>query len=202
MAKLTLSWPVGRYRREVIPAKPGGTLAQSQDYEGFVREGAAIEKPAHDCDVLYEHLVRRSPDDFVNTYGLLWTRGRRESVDYFVRRQHAVAELLTAKKTDDWDAAKIWFEYNPEAVRLVAVLGEDEAGRPQLEFQPRNLLGFIVAQLIQDWTSGATYKWCKRPACPEWFYYGPGTAHRETAQYCSQTCKAAHFYERKKGKSK
>lgn len=40
-------------------------------------------------------------------------------------------------------------------------------------------------------------KLCKRPDCGEWFAYGPGTKHRETAVYCSPKCQKAHAYERR-----
>ena len=210
MAQLTLNWPVGRYCIETVPAGSGRTIADSTSaYRIIWREGPALEKPVYKVDALYERLVKMSPEKFVKTYGLLWSRkgGRRgaEIIDMDLEEgsvesrtiraaQRELKQLLAAKKRDNWHAARKWMQERPR-VQLGAVIGEDEAGRPQLEFQPRNLFGFIVAQLIQDWSGGAQYKFCKRPGCPEYFYFGAGTAHRNTAKYCSKRCQMAHAYQ-------
>ena len=203
MARLTLDWPTGKYRIETIPARSGTILTSHDAYDVFVREGPAVKKPVHKCAALYETLVRMSPEKFVNTYGLLWSRGRRETVEEVRLAQREVKKLLAAKKRDDWDAAKKWMQKTPRVIQLDGVIGEDEkTGLPQLEFQPRHLLGFIVAQLIQDWSGGAEYRFCKTPGCPEWFYFGAGTDHRMTAEYHNKKCNLAHAYQRRKGQSK
>ena len=81
---------------------------------------------------------------------------------------------------------------------ISGALGHDDAGRPQLEFRPRTLVGFIYAQLIQDYTGGIHYKRCIRPGCGEFFYYGPTTRKRSTALYCNPTCQKAHAYQKLK----
>ena len=187
-------------RRKKIPARAGDLSRFA--YFVFEREGGAIWKDVNKVAALYERLVSYRPLDFVNTYGLLSTDGETENVGYFLNQRRGLKYLLAAKVRDDWDYAKRWSQVNPRASVLDAVIGEDDKGRPQLEFRPRHLFGFIVAQLIQDWSGGAKYKFCKRPGCREWFYYGPGTDHRETAQYHSKKCNLAHAYQIRKEQSK
>jgi len=71
--------------------------------------------------------------------------------------------------------------------------------QPRLFFQPRDLLGAAYLQLMQDAAQGAILRLCARPGCGEWFYYGPGTKHRETALYHSPRCQKAHAYLKTKG---
>ena len=217
MAQLTLYWPVGRYRIEAVsagsgrtviyPPGTGQTVINYQDaYELIWREGPALEKPVHNIATLYARLVKMPPKKFVKEYGLLWSRrgGKSggETIQNIRLAQRELKKLLAAKKRDDWEAARKWMEKRPNISQLNATIGEDEAGRPQLEFRPKHLFGFIVAQLIQDWSSGAEYKFCKRPGCPEYFYFGAGTAHRRTAKYHSKKCQMADRYEKEKEQSK
>ena len=195
---LTLNWPSARYRRKTIRSSFVGPIA----YLVFEREGGAIWKDVHKVDALYERLVSYRPLEFVNTYGLLHTDGEIENVGYFLNLRRGLQHLLAAKKRDDWDYAKRWSKANPSAIMLSGVIGEDDKGRPQLEFRPRNLIDFVTAQLIQDWSGGAKYKFCRNPGCREWFYYGPGTDHRETAEYHSKKCNLAHAYQIRKEQSK
>ena len=208
MARLTLRWPHGyHYRIEHHPAGTGPTLAQQYDaYDELVREGAAVEAEIK-ADVLYERFAntRRNAEGmkaFAETFGLLWTRSPRESVEAMLIAQRELRKLLAAKKRDDWEAATAWLKDRPKVATLAAIIGQDNQGRHQLEYQPQHLFGFMVMQLIRDWSRGATYRWCERPGCDEWFYYGPGTEHRETARYHSPQCQAAHAYDKRKGQSK
>ena len=113
-----------------------------------------------------------------------------------------VRGLLTVAKADDWEAVGAWLQENPRVIEIFCIVGRDEVGRPQLEFQPRNLIGFIYAQLIQDYTSGAQYKLCIRPGCGKYFYYGSGTRKRNTSSYCTDTCQKSHYYQTHKGQRK
>jgi hypothetical protein len=205
MAKLSLKWPGhGRYRIRQREGS-GPTLVQRESYRELVREGAAIPYSADRVDALYERFAAARGVEgmkaFAEKYGLL-RRGNREGIDDMLALRRAVRKLLAAKKADAWDKARTWFKDFPEAARLTAKIGEDEAGRPQLEFEPRDLFGFMVAQLVQDWATGATYRWCDRPGCDEFFYYGPGTGRRETARYCSPKCQASHAYMTRKEESR
>ena len=225
MAELTLNWPSGPCRRKKIPATQRKPLTKAEkktmsfpqqlrhvgtptvlegttSYWIFEREGRPVEKPVHKCDALYERLMKERPDDFVDKYGFLWSRGESEMVRDFFSARRELRKLVAFKKSDDWDWARKWMEARPHVVQLDGVIGEDEAGRPQLEFQPRHLFGFIVAQLIQDWSGGKTYKFCKNPGCDEYFYYGPRTGHRNTAEYHSKACNLAHAYQIRKEQSK
>ena len=214
MAQLTLNWSVGRYRIETdsalsSPPKISTLLSEIGDIEQkwIVREGAATDKPAHKPDAIYEQLANCEPNEagiltFVNKYGLLWSRGKREEVEKFLTARRELKKLLVAKKRDDWDAASKWIEARPKAILLSAGIGYSKTDRPQLEFRPQNLIGLIVSRLIQDWSSGVKYEFCKRPGCGEYFYYGSGTDKRETADYCSPKCQNAHAYAKRKEKKK
>ena len=156
MAQLTLNWPHGRYRKETEPAGSGETIAESYGaQEMLVREGAAVEKPVHECDTIFERLAKITPDadgskEFADTFGLLRTRGRREPVETILGARETVRWLMAAKERDDWSAVLEFQKLNPRLVEFRWAIGEDEDGRQQLEFQPRNLYGFIIAQLIQS----------------------------------------------------
>ena len=175
-----------------------GTIFDGTAYWIFEREGEAPPRPVHKCAVLYKRLMEERPDDFVSKFGFLWSRDESELVKVFSAARREIAKLVAAKKGDDWDAAKKWQEEHPQFMQLDGVIGEDEVGRPQYEFQPRHLCGLIVAQLIQDWSDAREYKFCKRPGCGEYFYYGAGTGHRKTAKYCSKKCNLAHAYQLRK----
>jgi hypothetical protein len=161
----------------------------------------------HNFAAIYETLAgkqRLEPLDFVSKFGFLQMRGRTESVETFLGWRQAVGELVKVKALgeDSWPVAKVWLEANPQAMRLTGVYGEDEAGRMQPHFQPRDLLSFIVAQLVMDWGSGAQYRWCRRPGCHKFFYFGSGTGKRNRARYCDVNCKAAHHHMMRKGDAK
>ena len=135
----------------------------------------------------------------MNAYGLLLTRGGRETVRNFLSARRELKRLLAAKERDDWNGAEKWMQEHPRVAQFDLVASEHKNGWPQIEFRPRHLFGFIVAQLLTDWQGGAKYKFCKRPSCHEYFYYGAGTGKRETAQYCSRRCSDASTYEKRKG---
>ena len=216
MAKLTLTWPRGKYHREinVVWTTPGPTTGYSTSLltvrhsasppeveELFVRE-TWIEDYEVRAEAIYKKLVTSTPDAFVDKFGLLTTRGETELVADFEAWRDEVERLLAWKKADDWGMAKKWLEANSRAIQLTGSFGEDDCGRPQLEFRPTTLLGYTLAQLVQDWSTGVQYRWCKRPGCQEWFYYGPGTKHRETAEYCGPTCRNAQYYLEKTRRKK
>ena len=214
MAQLTLNWPVGRYKIETelpspSPPKISTILSEvgNREQKWIVREGAAKPTLAHKPDAIYEQLANceKSEDGiltFVNKFGLLYNRDKKEKVETFLTARSELKKLLVAKKRDDWGAASKWIEKHPKAIRLNAGIGYSNTDRPQLEFRPQNLMGLIVAQLIQDWSNGAKYKFCTRPGCGEYFYFGSGTDHRETAEYCSPKCQNAHAYAKRKEKKK
>ena len=215
MAQLTLNWPSAPRRSETptyrIDHEPGVSdtrtvLDDGGGYDVIVRVGRALDKPVHSQAAVYQQLAQTKPSTagvllFVAKYGCL-VNTEREAVAYFLRWRRAIKQLLAAKKRDDWTFARRWMAANEHGLRLEGMIGEDEDGRPQLEFRPVDLLSFIVAQLLQDWSNGATYKFCKRPGCGEYFYYGPGTKHRSTAEYCSPRCQSARAYSLRKGVSK
>jgi hypothetical protein len=118
-----------------------------------------------------------------------------------------VRRLIAQAEKGDWEKIAESIEEEgdlarfPGRIELSGLIGYNEARQPHLEFRPRTLIGFIKAQLIQDFTTGAQYKLCKRPGCGEYFYFGPGTRKRNTAEYCSRKCQGAHAYEKRKGES-
>jgi hypothetical protein len=104
---------------------------------------------------------------------------------------------LKLKQAKDWDRLRTWLAVdNPNFVRLrPALLAGDP---PQLFFQPRTLRDAVYLQFFEDLTTRANLRKCKRPGCGEWFKYGPGTLHRNTAQYCSPKCQNADKYQKRK----
>lgn len=67
--------------------------------------------------------------------------------------------------------------------------------RPTITLRPRSLISAIWLQFALDCSGGAKLRKCRW--CPEFFKYGPGTGHRNTAVYCSPKCQKAHAYARR-----
>jgi hypothetical protein len=218
MAKLTLQWPVGRYRIETQVPPKGRIRTVFDDLgptEWVVLEGPK-QPPRYAVDevgangakgaALYERIAKIKSGAaalaFVSTFGFLWSTRGREGVEDILAGAAELRKLLAAKERDDWQAAAKWLAERPRAAELTAAVGIDDTGRHQLVFRPRHLFGLSVAKLIQDWSNGAAYKFCRRPGCGNYFYYGPGTGKRETAQYCGPTCQNAHAYTLRKEHAK
>lgn len=153
---------------------------------------------------LYKRLAICADDDegaldFVREFGFLGRAdARREPVAMICDHIRAVRWLLDATKREDWSAVNDWLEKNRRLVDPRVVIGHDEDGRHQVRYQPVSLIGALYLQLLQDKSSGARYKRCKRPGCSTVFYYGPNTGRRETADYCGNTCRVKHFLEMQK----
>jgi hypothetical protein len=139
--------------------------------------------------------------DFVTRFGFLGKpRDRSETLDSIIHEIRALRSVIEAAglvgdHPADWGSLRAWIEENKRAVRLSPEL-VDAVGRDRLElsFGPSDLRSAIYLQLLQDVTRSKTFKICANPSCPNWFYYGPGTDHRKTAEYCSPKCQKAHAY--------
>lgn len=206
MAQLTLIWPKGETHFEKVPAGSGKTIASQTLAETRVWiERPVVPVRVYDIAALYQHFVDKPPRQFVKDHGLLFSNsiGKRwaETLEDIQAARLEFNLLVAARNTKDWRTIKRWLENNPKAVQFSGVIGEDDQGREQLEFQPQHLFGFMVSQFIQDWSSGKTYRFCKNPGCSEYFYFGAGTKHRNTGEYHSNACYMAHRYQLKKEKA-
>jgi hypothetical protein len=133
---------------------------------------------------------------FVSRFGFLrGTWGQSEAVDEIIHEIRVAQSLIEAADRNDWDALSKWMEANRSAIKLSPSL-EFESGKekPTLFFHPARLIDAIYLQFFEEVSGGANIRKCQSPRCSEWFRYGPGTKHRETAQYCSDRCRRAHFY--------
>ena len=89
---------------------------------------------------------------------------------------------------------------NGKLLHLRAELQTPETGEPpQLFFRPTTLFSAMHLQFFGYIAHSAQLRQCKRPGCPEWVTYGPGTGRRETGEYCSKRCANQHRYQRQKG---
>ena len=146
---------------------------------------------------LYKRLANISPTpqgalSFIEAFGLLANR-RSESVGDVLSHRAAIRMLLAAARRDDWETIELWLIDNGTVVRSRFAIGFADDGRPEVLHQPTTLISAIYLQLLQDKAAGTQYKRCKRPGCPEYFYYGPNTGRRETAEYCTPSCRTKHF---------
>lgn len=207
MAKLSLQWPVDQKGYSIEPAHPVSTKG-AKTHAGLHSSGPSIVRndgklqfrDVMQIPALYKRLgncplTESGALDFVSKYGFL-VGGRSESVADIHHQIKVVSSLLSAWETHDWAALKLWMIDNRKNLRLNPEFREGD--QPQLFFAPAALIDAIYLQLFRDISTGANFRLCKRPACGEWFYYGPGTEHRSTAQYCSTKCEKAHAYEKSK----
>ena len=209
MPRMHLPWPVARNGYRIAPAKPARGPAVGTIIGGFaaatdwiVRNGSEVDH--RDClaiDGLYRRLADHEPNQdgalaFANRYGLLSNR-EREAVQTFTDNIRIVRSLVAAAEAEDWTAIHRWLGENRKAIRFQPDLKLN--GRPQFFFRPARLIDAIYAQFLEDVAGGiGTMRLCARPGCGNWFKFGPGTNHRETARYCSPKCQGAHAYAKRK----
>lgn len=195
MAKLALYWPVdvSGYHIEAPPhvgpsiVRNGGRLMTDRD----VLQCPALYQRLADCEPTGEGALK-----FVSKYGFL-SGTRIETVEFICQQIAIVRSLLNAKNDDDRKALDDWMANSGQAIRLHAKLQGEKT--PQLFFAPRTLIDAVYLQFFQDLSTSPNLRLCARPGCDEWFTFGPGTEHRNTAQYCSPKCQKAHTYEKTKG---
>jgi hypothetical protein len=210
MTEMTLTWP--RHQdaalKEEVPTRSGSvkTVLSETGPVAWIENAGKAE--LYDClkvPGLYRRLAS-CPETvngvlgFVRTFGLL-RKGRRERMEDIWHEIRAIRSVVRASDHKDWAALDKWLHENQQsrAVSLSATLHYERGHNgPTLLFQPQDLISAGYLQLYQDVAKGAQMKQCVRPGCGEWFYYGAGTDHRETARYCSPKCQKAHAYSRTK----
>jgi hypothetical protein len=204
MPKLSLEWPRGLNGYEVRYGRSSPSYLES-DEPGkdpyIARLGEKIE--TYDCMKiagLYERLACSPPNEkgalaFVKIHGFL-KRKTSEKVRQICDAIREVAPLVRAKHKGDWAKLASWAKEKGDSIRVVPVL--IDGSPPQLFYRPASLYDAIFLQFFEDLSTGASLKHCKRPGCPEWFKFGPGTSHRSTAEYCSAKCQNAHKYAKRK----
>ena len=166
------------------------------------------------CEGLYRQLAACWISDdvlaFVENHGLL-TRGKEQRVDEILSDAENLRNWIRAISARNWpgltnalEAAGQDSAFGHGGIGKLGVVFHYQEGmdRPELRFRPGSLLSAIYVQVLMDATGGATLRKCLNPVCPEWFKYGPGTEHRETAIYCSPKCQKAHAYMKLKEKRK
>ena len=175
----------------------GGELDHTEPFKipGLCRRLAACEK---------------TPDGalgFVSTYGPLFGPVS-DRVANVINAIGIAQDLYTMAHLKQWNSIAGLLEESMLADKLSRTGGVgrlsvvfavgSEKQRPQLNLVPSTLFDAALVQLLEEISSERPLRKCKRPGCPEWFTYGPGTKHRETAFYCSSKCQKAHEYQRRK----
>jgi hypothetical protein len=209
MPKLSLPWPIDRDGYHIKPARSAGTtehantiIESSEDAETWIvrNGGEDYEGDRLKVDGLYRRLAGcRSTEkgalDFVRRFGFL--KGEcTESVNFICEKIKVFRHLISLKQSQKWESLRHWMKHESEFIRLNPELLAGDP--PEVFFRPSTLLDAIYLQFFEDLSSGANLRLCKRPGCREWFKYGPGTLHRNTAQYCSPKCQNAHKYAKRK----
>jgi hypothetical protein len=186
----------------------------SHDRRMIVRNGGHLEKRnPFEIPALCRRLAARSKSaagalQFVQLYGFLFSADAlSESTDSIIGAIEVAKILVAAADARDWVKIARWldkaYRAGPDGTGGAGRLGvvfevPEDASRPALHLKPANLWEAAVVQLLGEVSNGRLPRPCKRPGCPEWFNYGPGTEHRETAQYCSSKCQNAHTYMKRK----
>jgi hypothetical protein len=211
MPKLSMRWskdPLGyeiKYpdssrvpsrRRTVLTDQFDATIApksgQSFFYDPFAMPGLLARLAS--CRTVSDVL------EFVNHYGFLREQKDAYSLRFFHYEVKVARSVVEAKRLGRWHVLYNWMRENSHTIRLNPVLLE--ADPPELFFQPTTLSDAAYLQFFEEVATRTQLKLCARPGCGEWFKYGPGTSHRNTAQYCSPRCQKAHAYVKlKEGQS-
>ena len=226
MALLHLDWLRGSegYRIERRPAEPPtGIGKRGPDVEmrwhqsgGFfiVRNGGRHRESAPlGCDGLWKQLAGcRTPThvlEFVSRWGFLQkAKAKEEPIGIALARAEWLRTISDEADRGEWSEIARQLAHRAAgpfgAIGQMGVTFEYAEGmeRPELQFRPRSLDAAICVQALMDISGNAKLRKCVNPACPEWFKYGPGTAHRETAMYCAPKCQKAHAYAKSKETTK
>jgi hypothetical protein len=208
MARMQLYWPIDPkgYRIEYAEPASGGA-ADTIAGEGakgpsisIVRNGGRLDfQDRFKIDGLYRRLAgqpltNEGSLDFVSRYGFLRAT-KREEVSYICHQIEVFRSLIEARDRRDSDGLLHWLNNNSHAIRLNPRISGDPL---EFFFQPATLLDALYIQFFEDSESGAEHRLCARPGCGNWFKFGPGTDHRQTARYCSPKCQKAHAYTKTK----
>ena len=216
MAKLSLKWPVDQtgYRIERLHSDGRGRfkLPEMALITPYIRRngGKLGYIDPFKFDGLYHRLADCKPTpqgvlEFVSRFGFLGLKdaglrgansGASEAVEDIYKVIKTVATLREWKRTRDWKQLSQWVTDNQTRIRAHPVLLPGNP--PEPFFRPATLRDAIYLQFLEDLMPGAKMRLCKRPACGEWFKYGPGTSHRKTARFCSERCQNAFKYQRRK----
>ncbi len=221
MTIFTLEWGVDEkgYRIERrAPVTTGAIFGRHDGYDCIVRNGGSLaEYEPFKVTALWRCLAetKKTPQgalDFVNTYGFLGQKNAKEETVENVKEAIETARVLSALyDKNDWVKVANWLnEAGRDSMFSIGGIGrlgivfdaEQGAKRPNLKFRARSLRNAILVQYLEDMSGGAKLRKCIRPGCPEWFKYGPGEEHRETARYHSSQCQQAHAYMKRKGEVK
>jgi hypothetical protein len=191
-----LAWPIDRDGYSIrgsadgaIIVRNGGKLIEQTPLEvpGLCRRLAECDTPAALCE-------------FVAKYGFLTAPERDSEPVELLSSARAVAKGLTEAPDNMSIGAFLHAAPRliPNGFGVVGVQFDDfdQQGRPKLKFRPGDLYQGIMLQFLEE--VGQPMRHCKRPGCAEWFTYGPGTDHRETALYCAPKCQNAHTYMKRK----
>ena len=224
MAQFQLDWyvDVSGYRiedpQEPEPTKFEDRRATLLDGGGgplIVPNGGRLNRiDPFKFDGLYRRLAEtpKSPEGalgFVRCFGFLHeAKAKDEPLFLTMEAIDSVRALLEVRRKQDWDWLARWLHTAGQdsglfvhggVGRIGVILRHDKGMQlPELHFRPGSLLGAIYVQFLMDVTGAVDLRKCRRPGCNEWFKYGPGTKHRDTARYHSAACQKSHAYMKQK----
>lgn len=166
-----------------------------------------IQTQPLDIDALYARLAECLPTSegalsFVDRFGLL-RAGDREPVAGVCAAIEAARALIATRDAGDIHTLTQWMTepgnaaamaLRPSLAPAAAVHSRRDRSPYDLILSPRDLYSAIFFQFFRDYTENRSLRKCARRGCGEWFQFGPGTRHRNTAVYCSPSCQHADAY--------
>jgi hypothetical protein len=211
MALFEIEWLIDRDGYSLAPShlSQGNPYAGPDDREIVRKGGRLLTWKPFKTDGLCRRIAQFEDTpagalQFVARHGFMFRANTRSESAALICSHIQIARVLVrAADARDWTKITGWLEKAYKGGRGVGRLGvvfetAADTSRPALHLRPANLWEAAVVQLLEEISSGRPLKHCKRPGCPEWFTYGPGTDHRETALYCSSKCQNAHTYMKRK----
>ena len=202
-----MRWPrvLAGYALVERPPQEGKTILSSDPGGIFIvaRGEATEEYDPFRIDGIYRRLAEVDTSDtalaFSNAFGLFSTSayGRDEyRVDDILDHAAGLRAAIDAAERGNWQPIVDGINHKNIGRCTLTLHHTEGAPRPDLSLQPSSLIAAIQIQFALDCAVGAQLKKCLW--CSNWFKYGPGTGHRQTAVYCSPKCQKAHAYAKTK----
>lgn len=142
---------------------------------------------------------------FANAYGLLYgPKSLVEFADNKLKHWYGMSNWMRSVygiKTLHRSRQITYSMVNPQLSGCFQA--DEKTGSAIFVIRPQNLIDAMLIQLGL-WLNGdgGDFKKCNRAGCADWFAYGKGTRRRSTSEYCSDRCREAERYHRRRAEGK
>jgi len=191
-------WPahIGGFGTGQSPLFKRGNLVIWRTSDGLVTPQPDLFKASGVLRCFAECKTTDDALNFVKVWGFLHScDADYEHVSDILSAARLAQALLKGADKQNWSKLAAALARHPGSIATLGVqLSTGPAAHPRLWLRPANLFQGMQVQFLDELCRAAQLKRCGLPTCRKFFEYGPGTKHRETAHYCSISCKGKHVY--------